>query len=147
MQDNLEDNQEDYCSLDHEDWWYLQSKVDSRDNRKREENQIKKLSTLKEASIYDSNKSVRIPHKKRDRTGVCFKQKGKKITKQHSAQRYCVLCKKAGITERNYMSHNSEDCFGKCSDQDSIKDVLGGPTVIRDKAVKQYKRPEHKWKK
>ena len=45
------------------------------------------------------------------------------------------------------MLHNSGDCFGKRSDQKSIKYGLGGPMGSRAEAVKQYKRSENKWKK
>ena len=45
------------------------------------------------------------------------------------------------------MSHSSEKCFGKCSDQQSIKEVLGGALYNRADAIKHYKKYEHKWKK
>ena len=102
---------------------------------------------MKETSLYDSNESVRIPRKKKTRTGVCFKQQGKSTPNKHSKQRYCVIYKKAGITEQNYMSHNSEDCFGKIYNQKSINGGMGGPMGIRTEDVKQYKRPKNKWKK
>ena len=49
--------------------------------------------------------------------------------------------------EKKYMSHSSEDCFGKRSYQNSIKDGLGGPVGSRDDAVKQYNKPKNKWNK
>ena len=33
--------------------------------------------------------------------------------KNKGSQRYCMLCKKAGIPERKYKMHSSENCFGK----------------------------------
>ena len=62
-------------------------------------------------------------------------------------QVYCVLSKKAGMPERKYMLHSSEKCFGKRSNQQSIKEGLGGALGNRADAVKQYKKSEHKWKK
>ena len=38
------------------------------------------------------------------------------------------------------MSHSSENCFGKCSDQKSIKEVLGGALGNSYDAVNQYKK-------
>ena len=46
-----------------------------------------------------------------------------------------------------YMSHRSENCFVKSSDQQSIKDRLGKYQGNRDYAVNHYKNSEHKWKK
>ena len=40
------------------------------------------------------------------------------------------------------MSYSAEDCFGKCSNQNTIKDGLGGHMGIRSEAVKQYKNYE-----
>ena len=40
-----------------------------------------------------------------------------------------------------------ENCFGKNSDQQSIKDVLGGELGHRDNVVKQYKTSKQKRKK
>ena len=48
---------------------------------------------------------------------------------------------------RKYMSHSSEDWFGKRSVQNSIKGGLVGTMVSRADAVKQYKKSEHKWRK
>ena len=76
MQDELEDNQEDYHYLTHEDWYDLMPTIEVKDNKKKAATQIKKIATSREASIYDSNKSVRVLRKKKARTGVCFKQQG-----------------------------------------------------------------------
>ena len=42
------------------------------------------------------------------------------------------------------MLYSAEDCFGKCSNQNTIKDGLVGPMGSRAEAVKQYKRSESK---
>ena len=51
------------------------------------------------------------------------------------------------MSKQKYMSHISENCFGKRSDQQSIQDGLGGDLGNRANAVKQYKKYEHKCKK
>ena len=116
---------------------------------KRAANQINRISTSRAASHSDSDESIRVLSKKRSRNGVLpnLKYQGKKTPKHHIAQRYCVLCNKAGITEWKYIPHSSGDCFGKRSDQNSIKDGLEGSLGSRDDATKQYKNSEHKWKK
>ena len=45
------------------------------------------------------------------------------------------------------MPHSSEDYFGKSSNQNFIKDGLGGPLGSNSGAVKQYKNSKYKWKK
>ena len=45
------------------------------------------------------------------------------------------------------MLHSAEDCFGMRSDQNYVKDGLGGPMVIRSEDVKQWKNSEKKCKK
>ena len=46
------------------------------------------------------------------------------------------------MPEQKYMSHSSEECFGKC-----IRNRLVGPMGSRAEDVKQYKKSENKWKK
>ena len=75
------------------------------------------------------------------------KQQGNHIPKHHGIQRYCAICKKAVITEKNYMSDSSEKCFGERYDQQSTKDGLVGYLVNRFDAVNQYKNSELKRKK
>ena len=146
MHNELEDNQEDYCYLAHEYWCDLLSKIEAKDNRNRSATQIKEIEFSKSDSLSDSNEYLSIPRKKKARTGVHLKQQGKNNPKQHSAKRYCVLLNKAVLPAQKYMSHNSEECFGKHSDQKYTKDGLGGPMESREKAVKQYKEYENKWK-
>ena len=66
------------------------------------------------------------------------------MIKHHSNQNYCVLFKKAGMSEQKYMLHISEDYFCKCYKQKYIKDGLGGPLGSRNYAVKQYNNYENK---
>ena len=51
------------------------------------------------------------------------------------------------MPEQKYMSHSSENCFGKRPDQQSINDRLGGALDNRADAVNQFKNYEHKYKK
>ena len=144
MQEELEDNQEDYCSLNHEDWCGILSTIKVKDNRKREATQINNIASARAAFLSDSNGSIRILRKNNSRIGagvLCSKTLShNKAPKNHSNQRHLVLCKKAGIPERKYISHIAEDCFGKRTNQKIIKDGLGGHMVSRYEAVKQYKK-------
>ena len=105
MQDELEDNQEAYHSLSHEYWCNLLSTIEVKDSRKRSTTQTKRHATSKAASHSESDESIRVLHKKRVRTGVIpnRKQQGKNTPKHHGIHHYCVLYKKAGMTERRYM--------------------------------------------
>ena len=44
------------------------------------------------------------------------------------------------------MSHSAEECFGKLTNQKTIKGILIGPMESRAEAVKQYKKSENEWK-
>ena len=149
MCDDLEDNQEDYRSLTHEDWCDLLYKIKVRDNRKRELTQINKITSTRKASNYDSDRYIGILRKKKARTGVFQNNKGPntKSPKNHNNQRHCTLCKKAGMTDRNYMLHNAEECLGKHYNKNTINNSLGGPMGSRAKTVKQYKRSGSKQNK
>ena len=54
MQDELEDKQEDYRYLNHEDWCKLLYKIEVKDNRKRAATQIKNIISSRTASHSDS---------------------------------------------------------------------------------------------
>ena len=73
---------------------------------------------------YYSNRYIRVPHKNKVRTNVLpdRKQHGKNTPKHNGAERYCVLCKKAVMTERNYKSHISNNFFGKRYNHKYVKD-------------------------
>ena len=58
-----------------------------------------------------------------------------------------MIHKKSGISEHKYMLHSAEDCFGNLSDQNYVRDGMGGPMGSRAEAVKQYKKSENKRKK
>ena len=70
----------------------------------------------------------------------------KKAHKHHGIQRYCVLCKKVVIPERNYMSHSSKDFTGVRTNR-TIEDGLGGSVGSKDDTVKQYKKSEKNGRK
>ena len=149
MQVELKANQKEYRSLVNEYWCYLLFTIKVKYNKKKEVNQIKRIASLKAASNYNINKSIRVLNKKRGSNGVItdHKQQGGNMPNHNSAQRYLILFRKAVISEQKYMSHNSGDYLAKCSYHNLIKGELGGPTGSRAEAVKQYKRSNNKWKK
>ena len=149
MQDELEDNQEDYFPLTHEYWCDLLSTIEVKDKRESAATHIKKIYSDRESYISDRNGSVRIPRKKKARTGVLCSNKGthNKAPKHHSTQRLGVFCNKAGIPEQKYMLYNSGDCFGKHTNHKTIKYGLGIPIGSRYEAVKQYNKYRSKRRK
>ena len=66
---------------------------------KRAATQTKRNKTSRSASYSDSNESIRVLRKKRDRTGVFLnrKKQGEKMPKHHDSQSYFVPYKNAGI--------------------------------------------------
>ena len=51
------------------------------------------------------------------------------------------------MPDQNCMSHSSENCFGKPSEQKSTKEGILGALDNRSDAVKHYNKSEHKCKK
>ena len=135
--------------MNHEYWCDLLSTIEVKDKRKRAATDIKKIGYARAYSLSNSNGSFRIPRKNKARTG--FLQLNKRLHNKahnhHGNQILCVIYKKSGMPERNYMLHSAEECFVNCTNQKNIKDVLGEPMGIRDEGVKQYKKSESKWKK
>ena len=124
------------------------STIDVKYERKRASGHIKKIASARAANLSDSDKSVRVLHRKKAKTGVSNTHKSPRRAHDmhHVTHCYCVLFNKSGIPERKYMSHNTEDCTGvrtKCS----IKYGMGGPIGSRNNAVQQHKKYEKKWKK
>ena len=132
--------------MNNEDWFDLLYIIEVKYDRKREATQIKKIATLRSASHFNSNKSIRVPRKKKARTGVFHKQQGK-TPKHHGVPRYCILHKKSVITERKYMLHRYDDCFFNCYDHKYSKEGMSISIGNRTNAVKQYKKSENKRKK
>ena len=126
MQDEFQDNQEDYSSLTHEYWCEILSTIEVKDNRKRSSTQIKNITSARSVSHSDSNESIKVLRKNKSRTGALHNNPNRKAPKHNGNQRHCVLCKKSGIPEQNYMSHIDEDCFGKRSNKKSIRYRLRG---------------------
>ena len=56
------------------------------------------------------------------------------------------MCKKAVIPERKYKLHRPENCFRHGSNQESIKEGIGGNFYNKDKAVKYFHNSKNKWK-
>ena len=104
--------------------------------------QIKNIASAREASLFDRDKTVRIPRKKKARAGVlCSKTSHKKAHKQHSTQNNFVLCEKVGMTDLKYMLHSSEYCTVMCANR-TMKYGMGGYMVISTDTVKHYKKYE-----
>ena len=81
MQDELEDNHEDYCSILHEEWCELLSTIEVKDNSKRFAAQIQRLVSSIAASVNPiSDEPIRVTRKKKARTDVLTNRKmyGKK---------------------------------------------------------------------
>ena len=122
----MDDHPEDYFSLTYEDQCDLLSTIEVKDERKRASAQIKNIASARSDSLSDINKSARIPRKKKERNGALRSIKTqKKAHKHHGIQRYYMLCKKAGMPEKKYMSHRAEYCTGVRTNR-SIKDGMGG---------------------
>ena len=62
--------------MNREYWYDILSKIEVKDNSKRVSTQIKKIATSRAAYNSDSNEYIRVPHKKKARTGVLRKQQG-----------------------------------------------------------------------
>ena len=106
---------------------------------------IKKIASATEVSLSGSDKSMRIPRKKKAKTGFSNSHKSPRRAhdRHHSAYRYCVLFKKSGMPDHKYALHSTEDYTG-VSTKRSIKDEMGGPIGSRNHAVKQHKKSEKK---
>ena len=93
MSYELDDHLEDYRSLTYEDWCDLLSTIKVKDESKRAVVHIKKISYDSTVSLSNSNKSLRIPRRKKDKTGVSNSHKSprRENNRHHGAHRYCVL--------------------------------------------------------
>ena len=102
---------------------------------------IKNIDSAMVASLSESDKSVRIPMRKKVKTGVLDSHKFPRRAhdRHHGAHRYCLLCKKAVIPERKYALHSTEYCTGVRTKR-FIKDGIGGPIGSRTHAVQQHKK-------
>ena len=70
-----------------------------------------------------------------------------KTLKNGGIQCYCVMCKKAGMSDRKYMLHSDENWFGKRSDQESLKNGLEVKLGNRYAAVKQFNKVDNNSKR
>ena len=110
--------------------------------------QIKKIASSRAASLSDSDKSLRIPRKKRDEAGVLSSKKSPKRahSRNHCIQRYCVIYKKSVMPERKYTSHSAKYCTGVHTNR-PINYGMEGPMGSSTDAVKHYNKSEHKLKR
>ena len=65
----------------------------------------------------------------------------------HGSQHYFMLYNMAVIPDLKYMSHIYDNCFGKRSYQQSVKEVLGVTLGNKADSIKHYKKYERKWRK
>ena len=104
---------------------------------------IKNIASTRAASQSDSDEYVRIPRRKKAKTGFLNSNKSPRraYDKQHGAQRYCVLCKKVEMPEQKCALNSDEDFTSVCTKR-SIKDGIVGPIGSRNHAVQQHKKYE-----
>ena len=95
------------------------------------------IASAREVSISDSDKSVKIPRRKKAKDGISNSHKSPMMAhdRHHGEHRYCVLCKKAGMPELKYMLYSSEYCTCMSTNR-TIKDVMGGSVRSRADTVK-----------
>ena len=122
--DELDDHPEDYRSLTYEYWCDLLPTIKGKDENKSAAAQTKNIDSARAAYLSGVEYSSKIQRKNKSRTGILWSNKThKKAHKNHSIQRYCVLCKKLGMPERNYISHSAKDCTGMRTNR-NIKDGM-----------------------
>ena len=104
---------------------------------------IKNISFARAASISNSEESMRIPRRRKAKTGVLRSNKYPKRAhnSHHGVQNYCVLCEKAGMPECKYTLHSSEDCTSVRTKR-PIKYGMTGPMGSRTNDVQHYKKSE-----
>ena len=90
--DELDDHQEEYGSLHNEDWCGLLSTIEVKDERKWAEVKTKKIASARAAYLSDSDKSVRIPRKKKAKTGVLCSNQCPKKGAQYAPWYTSLLC-------------------------------------------------------
>ena len=135
MRYELDDHPEDFISLIYEYLCDLLSTIKVKYEIKIAAVQIKNIASARSESLSDSDKSVSITKRKMAKTDVFYSNKypRRAQNRHHSVQRYCVLYKKSGIPERNYMPHSAEDCTGLRTNR---------PISNRTNSVKQYNKSE-----
>ena len=86
----MDDHPEDYRSLTYEDWCDLLSTIEFKDERKISAVNTKKIASARAASLSDSDKLVRIPRRKKSKTGVSNSHKTPRRAhnRNHGAQHY-----------------------------------------------------------
>ena len=122
--------------------------MEAKGNRKIAVSQIKIIAASKAAPANSGrNLSARLPCKKKASTSFLpsHRQQGKKISNHSCAQRYCVLCKKSGISEHKWKMHSYKNFLVKRYYQASIKEGLEENLGNKAVAVNQYQKSENKW--
>ena len=78
----------------------LKNKV--KDESKRAALSIKNIDSARSSFLSDSDDSVRIPRRKKTKTGVLCSNRPPRIShdRHHGVQCYCAICNNSGIPER-----------------------------------------------
>ena len=141
----MNDHPEYYFYFTYDDWCDLLYKINVKDERKRSALHINKIVSARAASQSDSNESTRILRSNKAKTGALRSNNSPRRAheRHHGAQRYCVLCKKAGIPERNYASHSAKDYTGVCT-KHSTEDGTRGRIGSRTHSVQHHNKSEKK---
>ena len=132
MRDELYDHQEDYFSLTYEYWCDLLSKIEVKDEIKISVVHINNIDSAGASSLSDSDNSMSIPRRKKANTGVLRSKKSPRRShdRHRGVQCYCVICKKSGMYEHNYIPHSAENYTGVRT-KHPINDGMGGPMGSR----------------
>ena len=101
----MNDHTEAYCSLTYEDCFDLLSTIEIKDERQMAAGHIKKIASVRAASLSNSDKLVRVPKRNKAKTSVSDYHKSPRRAhyRHHGSHRYCVLFKKEVMPERKYM--------------------------------------------
>ena len=96
MRDELDYHPDEYCYLTYEGCCDLLFTIKVKDEMKIVAVYIKNIDSAMEASLSDSDESMRVPRRKISKTGVSNSHKSPRRAhyRHHGAQRYRLLCKK-----------------------------------------------------
>ena len=89
----MDDHPEDYRSLTYEDWYDLMLTIKVKDERKKAAGNIKEITSARAVYLSDSDKSVRIPRRKKAKTGVLNSHNSPRRAhkRHHGAHSYCII--------------------------------------------------------
>ena len=141
MQDNIDDKEADYCSIEHQYWIDILNNLEVKDDNRRDNAMIKqnKASTDKKGGYEDSNRNenVNIPcNKRKARTGQNLSMEA--AAKIWGVHHYCIIYKNSVIHNIKFDSHYSNNWFILKYKVDSTKKDLRGVFRKLYDAVEQF---------